>query len=204
MTTETEGDLIARCQRGDADAWDALFDKYYGIATRFVFQLSPDFTHEDAEEIAQETFLAVVRNLSSFRGKSAFQTWLLRIAANKAMDFREKARAAKRGAGATHVSMHSSNSREEAPIDPPSPRPAPDELLMATESFGLIRQSLDAIGDPCREIIELRYYGDLSYEEIARELNLNPKTVSSRLSKCLARLQAMAKKVFPPEHSFTV
>jgi RNA polymerase sigma-70 factor (ECF subfamily) len=100
--------------------------------------------------------------------------------------------------------MHSSNSREEAPIDPPSPRPAPDELLMATESFGLIRQSLDAIGDPCREIIELRYYGDLSYEEIARELNLNPKTVSSRLSKCLARLQAMAKKVFPPEHSFTV
>ena len=199
-----EADLIARCRRGDHDAWDVLFDKYYGVATRFVFQLSPDFTHEDAEEIAQETFLAVVRNLASFRGKSAFQTWMLRIAANKAMDFREKMRAAKRGAGAMHIPIHSSNNSESPPIDPSSPRPAPDQLLMASESFQLIRRCLDAIGDPCREIIELRYYGDLSYEEIARELSLNPKTVSSRLSKCLARLQAMAKKVFPPEHLFTV
>jgi RNA polymerase sigma-70 factor (ECF subfamily) len=204
MTIEMEADLIARCRNGDADAWDSLFDKYYGRATRYIFQLSSDFTHEDAEEIAQETFLAVVRNLDSFRGKSAFQTWLLRVAANKAMDYREKTRAAKRGGNAVHVPIHFSSDGAQALVDPPSSRPTPDQLLMTTESFRLIRQSLDAIGDPCREIIELRYYGDLSYEEIARELNLNPKTVSSRLSKCLARLQEMAKKVFPPEHSFTV
>lgn len=204
MTTETEADLISRCRRGDAEAWDVLFDKFYGVVTRFVFQLSPDFSHEDAEEIAQATFLAVIRNLSSFRGQSAFQTWLLRVASNKAMDFREKARAAKRGGNVAHIPIHSSNNSETLPIDPPSPRPGPDQLLMATESFQLIRQALDGIGEPCREIIELRYYGDLSYEEIARELNLNPKTVSSRLSKCLGRLQAMAKKVFPSEHSFTV
>lgn len=201
---EMEADLIARCRRGDGDAWDVLFDKYYGVATRFIFQLSPDFTHEDAEEIAQETFLAVVRNLASFRGKSAFQTWLLRVAANKALDFREKTRAAKRGGKAVHVPIHFSADGQEASVDPPSSRPTPDQLLMTSESFRLIRQSLDAIGDPCREIIELRYYGDLSYEEIAHELGLNSKTVSSRLSKCLARLQAIAKKVFPPEHSFTV
>jgi RNA polymerase sigma-70 factor (ECF subfamily) len=204
MTDGTEADLIARCRHGDAEAWDVLFDKYYGVATRFIFQLSPDFTHEDAEEIAQETFLAVVRNLGSFRGKSAFQTWLLRVAANKSIDFREKTRAAKRGAGVMHIPIHSSNNSESPPIDPPSPRLAPDEMLVATESFQFIRQCLDAIGDPCREIIELRYYGDLSYEEIARELTLNPKTVSSRLSKCLARLQVVAKKIFPREHSFTV
>lgn len=201
---ETEAELISRCRRGEADAWDVLFDKYYGVVARFIFQLSPDFNHEDAEEIAQETFLAAVRNLGSFRGKSAFQTWLLRVAANKAMDFRERARAAKRRGGAAHVPIHFSTDGEEPSVDPPSPRPAPDELVMTSESFRLIRQCLDGIGDLCREIIELRYYGDLSYEEIARELKLNPKTVSSRLSKCLSRLQAMAKKVFPSEYSFTV
>jgi RNA polymerase sigma-70 factor, ECF subfamily len=201
---ETEAELITRCRRGEAEAWDVLFDKYYGVVARFIFQLSPDFSHEDAEEIAQETFLAAVRNLGSFRGKSAFQTWLLRIATNKAMDFGEKARTAKRGGGARHVPIHFSADGAEASVDPPSPHRAPDELLMTSESFRLIRQCLDEMGDLCREIIELRYYGDLSYEEIARELNLNPKTVSSRLSKCLSRLQVMAKKVFPSEYSFTV
>src|SRR5256714_14705171 len=104
---KVDADLIVRCRRGDAGAWDALFDKYYSVAARFVFQLSAGFSHEDTEEICQETFLAVVRNLDSFRGKSSFQTWLLRIAANKAMDFRQKMYAAKRGGRAGHLSNHS-------------------------------------------------------------------------------------------------
>jgi len=77
-------------------------------------------------------------------------------------------------------------------------------VLVNAETSRLIRQSLDQLDDPCREIIELRYYGDLSYTEIATELRLNPKTVSSRLSKCLDRLCMIAKKIFPPEHSFAV
>src|ERR1700730_820160 len=87
--------LIERCRGGDADAWDALFDKYYPVAARFVFQLSADFNHEDTEEICQETFLAVVRNLASFQGKSSFQTWLLRVAGHKAPGFRGRSGAAR-------------------------------------------------------------------------------------------------------------
>jgi RNA polymerase sigma-70 factor (ECF subfamily) len=199
---KVDADLIERCRRGDADAWDALFDKYYPVAARFVFQLSADFCHEDTEEICQETFLAVVRNLGSFQGKSSFQTWLLRIAANKAMDFRGKSHAEKRGGKAIHFSLDGAG--EQGEIDPPSRCPGPDAVLANAETARLIRQSLDQLGDDCREIIELRYYGELSYSEIAAELRLNPKTVSSRLSKCLDRLCAVAKKIFPPEHSFTV
>ena len=192
-------ELLLRCRAGDHDAWDALFDKYYKVAARFVFQLSGDFSHEDTEEICQETFLAVVRNLDSFQGKSSFQTWLLRIAANKAMDFREKTRAAKRGGTTVHVSLNAP-SNDGAPVpDLPSRIPGPDLLLQASETSQLVRQSLDRLDQPCREIIELRYYGDLSYEEIAGELQLNPKTVSSRLSKCLDRLAIIAKEVLPPE-----
>ena len=201
---EPEAELIARCQRGGAEAWDALFDKYYAVVARFVFQLSGDFSHEDTEEICQETFLALVRNLGSFQAKSSFQTWLLRIAANKAMDFRAKAQTAKRGGNVAHLSLHGSNHNEEPPIDPPSSALGPDALLQNAETFGLVRQSLDRLDAPCREIIELRYYGDLGYAEIASELRLNPKTVSSRLSKCLDRLGAIAKQIFPRERSFAV
>jgi RNA polymerase sigma factor (sigma-70 family) len=70
---------------------------------------------------------------------------------------------------------------------------------MNAEQLGLVRQSLDRLDEPCREIIELRYFGDLSYEELSATLNLNPKTVSSRLSKCLDRLEEIARKIFSRE-----
>src|SRR5437667_1895500 len=89
-----EAELIGRCRDNQSDAWDELFDRYYAPVARFVFQLSAGFSHEDTEEICQDTFLAVVRSLNSFQAKSSFQTWLFRIAANKAMDFREKTQAA--------------------------------------------------------------------------------------------------------------
>src|SRR5436305_4791858 len=197
-----DSDLIARCRAGEAEAWDALFDKYYPVAARFVFQLSADFNHEDTEGICQETFLAVVRNLASFQGKSSFQTWLLRVAANKALDFRGKSRAEKRGGSMVHFSLDGAH--ESGQLDPPSGCPGPDTVLVNAETSRLIRQSLDQLDDPCRQIIELRYYGDLSYSEIAAELRLNPKTVSSRLSKCLDRLCVIAKKIFPSERLFTV
>jgi RNA polymerase sigma-70 factor (ECF subfamily) len=192
-------ELLAGCREGKREAWDALFDKYYAVAARFVFQLSGDFSHEDTEEICQETFLAVVRNLDSFKGRSSFQTWLLRIAANKAMDFREKARAAKRGSGAIHISLDGNRNDDSTQLELPSRNPGPDALLQSAETCQLVRQSLDRLGELCREIIELRYYGDLSYAEIATELRLNPKTVSSRLSKCLDRLAVIAKEILPPE-----
>ena len=200
----SEPDLLAACHRGEREAWDMLFDKYYGVVARFIFQLSAEFSHEDTEEICQETFLSVVRSLGSFRAKSSFQTWLLRIAANKAMDYRQKMRAAKRGGGAIHVSLDGARDGDEPLLDPPSARPGPDVLVSNAETWQLVRQSLDRLGETCREIIELRYYGDLSYDEIAAELQLNPKTVSSRLSKCLDQLGAIAKQIFPPEHQFTV
>ncbi len=201
---ETESELIGQCQSGKTGAWDALFDKYYGVVARFVFQLSGDFTHEDTEEICQETFLALVRSLNAFQSKSSFQTWLLRIAANKAMDFRDKNKAAKRGGHSIHLSLDGGHHPGDQPVDLPSGRPGPDGALLQNETCLLVRQALDRVGEPCREILELRYYGDLSYAEIAAELALNPKTVSSRLSKCLDRMAALAKESFPTPQSFAV
>jgi len=197
----SEAELLDRCRRGQAEAWDELFDLHYAAAGRFIFQLGSDFTHEDAEEICQEVFLAVIRNLRSFHGGSQFQTWLFRIAANKARDFRERRNAAKRGSGHAPVSLQAEDPESGLTLDPPAELPGPDELIMTTEKMGLVREALDQLGEPCREIIELRYFADLSYEELSRTLKLNPKTVSSRLSKCLDRLEGLARKVFSREES---
>jgi len=202
MAAGTETELLVRCRRGDSAAWDELFDRHYAPAMRFIFTLGHDFTPEDAEEICQEAFLSVIRNLNSFHGKSQFQTWLFRIAANKARDYRERRVAAKRGGGHTPLSLQAEDPETGLTIDPPSSTPGPDGVLLRGEQAALLHKALGQVGEPCREIIELRYFGDLSYEELSTELELNPKTVSSRLSKCLDRLEEVAKKLFSRE-SFT-
>jgi len=190
----SEVELLARCRRGDAAAWDELFDQHYAAVGRFVFQLSHDLTREDVEEICQEVFLAVIRNLDSFQGSSQFQT-------NKARDYRERQHAAKRGGGQITLSLQAEAPATGLTIDPPSTSPAPDLALLNAEQVGQVRQALDRLGDPCREILELRYFGDLSYEEISHSLRLHPKTVSSRLSKCLDRLEEISRKIFAGENS---
>lgn len=195
MTDLPESELISRCLAGDSGAWDVLFDRHYAAAGRFVFQMSPDFSAQDVEEICQETFLSVVKNLGSFKANSQFQTWLFRIAANKARDYRERQLAAKRGGGKVPLSLQAEDPETGLTLDPPSQLPSPDALLANQENMQLMRAALDQLDNPCREIIELRYFGDLAYEEISATLNMNPKTVSSRLSKCLDRLEIIAKKL---------
>jgi len=199
MSHLAEAELLARCRQGDAEAWNELFDRHYAAAGRFIFQLGFDLTHEDVEEISQEVFLTVIKSLHSFQGNCQFQTWLFRIAANRARDYRQKQHAAKRGGGQVTVSLNNEDPETGFTIDPPSTLPGPDAALLQTEKLSLVGKALEQLGGPCQEIIELRYFGDLSYEEIAQELQLNQKTVSSRLSKCLDKLEGITRALISRE-----
>ena len=106
-----------------------------------------------------------------------------------------------RGGGQAPISLQAEDPENGLAIDPPSRAPGPDAQLVNKERSALVRQALDRLGEPCREIIELRYFADLSYEEISAALTLNPKTVSSRLSKCLNRLEALTRSIMAREKS---
>jgi RNA polymerase sigma-70 factor, ECF subfamily len=204
LPPDSEAELLARCRAGEPAAWDELFSRYYDPSARFVFQLSPDFTREDVEDICQEVFLSVIRNLDSFHGQSQFQTWLFRIAANKSRDFRERKQAAKRGGRQPTLSLQAADPETGLALDPPSSAPTPELALLKHEQIAFVHEALVQLGEPCREVIELRYFGELSYDEIGRALQINAKTVSSRLSKCLDRLEEIARKLFISEQTETI
>lgn len=193
MEPSEEARLIERCRAGEPSAWDELFDAHYAPACRFVYQLGHRFSWEDAEEICQEAFVAVVRSLPSFKGGCRLQTWIFRIATNKARDHRERQVAAKRGGGATPASLQEADPHTGLAPDPPDPAPAPDATLLAAERLAQVGAVLERLGNPCQELLELRYFGDLGYEEISAALHLNLKTVSSRLSKCLDKLEVLLR-----------
>jgi RNA polymerase sigma factor (sigma-70 family) len=72
--------------------------------------------------------------------------------------------------------------------------------MVDTERLRLVHSAVQELDEPCREIVELRYFGDLSYEQLAGALDLNPKTVSSRLSRCLDRLETITRGLFSREN----
>jgi RNA polymerase sigma-70 factor, ECF subfamily len=196
MSADPEAKLIRRCRRGEAEAWNELFDQHYAATARFVFQLSPGLAREDVEEICQEVFLSVIRHLASFNRRSRLQTWIFRIASNKARDYLAKQSAAKRGGGLAPLSLQAESLDGGLPLDPPSPALAPDAALIQSETMALVGRALDRLGHPWREVVELRHFGGLTYEEIGRALNLSPQTVSSRLSKSLDRLDSILRQLF--------
>ena len=199
----SEAELISRCRRGEPRAWDELFDLHYPPTARFIFQLSSEFSQEDAEEICQEVFLSVIKNLKGFHGTSQLQTWIFRIASNKARDYREKQQAAKRGSGKANISLQAEDPETGLTLDLPSNSPGPDDLLTNAENSQQVGIALEQLAQPCREVIHLRYFADLSYEEISNELELNPKTVSSRLSKCLDQLEKILLNILSGEKKTT-
>jgi len=201
MDLDAEREMIQRCRDGEDDAWEELFAEHYAAVGRFVFQLASDLSREDTDEVCQEVFLSVVKNLKGFSGRSRLQTWLFRIAANKSRDYRAKLHAAKRGGGQVPLSLQAEDDEGNRLLDPASPLPSPDEEMTRDEKWELVGQGLEELGGPCQQILELRYFGDLNYREISAELDLNEKTVSSRLSKCRDKLEIVMCRLFSREKS---
>ena len=119
---------------------------------------------EDASDMLQEVFLSVIRNLDSFHGGSRFQTWLFRIATNKARDYRERRNAAKRGGGLARVSLDGEALAVETLVD---------EVLAVDTALA----RLEAVDERLARLVEWRYFGGMTDVEIAAALGVTDRTL---------------------------
>jgi RNA polymerase sigma-70 factor (ECF subfamily) len=178
-----ESELIRRCLAGDTEAFEPLVERYRQRVWRLAFQLLHD--REDAWDCAQEAFVRAFHSLASFRGQSAFYTWLFRITVNVATD-RQRARGAHaRAFGAERVP------EEEWKRTTPDPGGGPDQSAAQSEQRERIRQALDALPPKARAIIMLSDVEGLSYREIAEVLDCPIGTVMSRLHNARKRLKGL-------------
>jgi RNA polymerase sigma-70 factor (ECF subfamily) len=177
-----ERGLIDRCIAGDTSAFEPLVERYRQRVWRLAYQILRD--REDAWDCAQEAFVRAFHSLPSFRGQSAFYTWLFRITVNVATD-RQRARGAQaRAFGAERVP------EEEWGRTTPDPGGGPDKVAIQAEQRERIRQALDALPPKARTIIMLSDVEGLSYREIAEVLRCPIGTVMSRLHNARKRLKS--------------
>lgn len=175
-------ELVKQAQDGDNAAFSKLVEAYQ----RRVYALAYGIlrNRDDAWDVAQEAFVKAYRNLASFRGQSAFYTWLYRIAYNLSMDtLRSRGRREMVDLEPRHLERHLAEKDPE--MDHPS------RALDRRELVEVLRKAMNELSDKHRAIIVLREIEGLSYEEMADVLKISKGTVMSRLFHARKNLQKL-------------
>jgi RNA polymerase sigma factor (sigma-70 family) len=171
-----EADVIGRAKRGDAHAYEELVHAYQGIAFRTAYVIARNAA--DAEDAAQEGFVKAWRALGRFREGAPFRPWLLQIVANEARNRR-------RSAGRReHLVLRAATEEPSGEA-----APSPEAALLTAETRERLLAAVNELPDDQREVISLRYFLELSEQEVAETLGIARGTVKSRTARALERLR---------------
>ena len=165
----TDAQLVSRCRDGEQAAWNELverFSRYVYAICHQAFRLPP----QDAEDVFQEVFARVYEHLDRLRSDDAIRPWIAQLTRRLCID---RLRSGGR----------------EGPADEELELAAVDEVLAGLDEALTVRACLDAVGDPCREILDRFFCRDESYKAIGDALDLPAGTIASRISRCLAKVR---------------
>lgn len=179
---EITADILEGCRRGEREPFRALYDAYKDK----VYSICLYYFHGDraaAADATQQVFLKLMTAVGQFRGNSDFATWLYRLVANTCLDGARRARAREARVAA------------EVLVDTLPGSTSPEQDLVRSQRARLVQEALSALPPNFRLAILLRYFEDLSYEEMARVLRCSMGTVASRLNRAqkllASRLEAL-------------
>ena len=172
-----EAKLIARSLKQDSDAFGQLVERYATVIVNLAYRMVGDRT--EAEDLAQETFVAAFKSLPTFRAESKFSTWLYRIAANKCKDW---LRAKRPGQGGQDVDIDEVLDHGVA-----AEERTPERLLSQQQVAAQLDRAIQRLPPLYREAFVLKHIEGLSYEEMQEILNVNADTLKMRVYK--GRLQ---------------
>ena len=185
---EVDQQLVERAQRGDKRAFELLVEKYQHKLARLVSRLVRD--PGEAEDVTQEAFIKAYRALPSFRGDSAFYTWLYRIGINTAKNF--LVATGRRAPTSTEVDAEEAEGYESG--EQLRDINTPESLLLTKEIATTVNAAIESLPEELRSAIQLRELEGMSYEEIAKLMDCPIGTVRSRIFR--AR-EAIADKLKP-------
>ena len=174
---------------GNQRAYAALLENYR--ESLYTLMLKMVDNHYDAEDLTIEAFGKAFRNLSQYTTDYAFSTWLFKIASNNCVDFLRKK---KLHFFEIDKGFRLQEGKENASVEFNDREPNPEERLFDKEKASEVRKLVNTLKPHYRRLVELRYFEELSYEEIAKELDLPMGTVKAMLFRAKYMLQAIMKK----------
>ena len=172
---------VALARAGDDEAFRVLVDRH----SRSIYRLAYRMTGrpEDAEDVVQETFVRVYKQLGRFESRSNFATWLYRIGFNCAIDYM-RARPHRESAE-THERLDQ--------LSAPASVPASDDLVFASEISGRVQEALNGLTPQERAAFLMRHYQGCSIEEICKALDLKSNAAKHSIFRAVKKMRVALK-----------
>ena len=184
--------LVERAQRGDKRAFELLVEKYQRKLARLVSRLVRD--PGEVEDVTQEAFIKAYRALPSFRGDSAFYTWLYRIGINTAKNY--LVATGRRAPTSTEVDAEDAEGYAVGELL--RDINTPESLLLSKEIAGTVNAAIESLPEELRSAIQLRELEGMSYEEIAKLMDCPIGTVRSRIFRAREAIAERLKPLLDP------
>jgi RNA polymerase sigma-70 factor (ECF subfamily) len=188
-------ELVQLAQIGNQQAFAELMERYKDAIYFMILKMINNKI--DAEDLTIEAFGKAFRNIDQYSPDFAFSTWLFKIASNNCIDFlrRRKARSLSIISNQQEGSGNSLNSiSEETSISIQSDMPDPEESLINDQKRILMRELVKSLKPRYQQLVELRYFNEYSYEEIADELDIPVGTVKAQLFRARELLYGILVK----------
>jgi RNA polymerase sigma-70 factor, ECF subfamily len=192
------GTLLAASRQAAATAaaialenFDEFIRQHQRRVYRVIFLLVRDA--DAADTLTQECFLRAYLKRKTFRGESSIETWLLRIAVNLAKDHGKNRRASfwRRLVG---LDTPERNGGPPASAQLVSPRPSPEELLLAREELGAVWQATDSLSEQQRAVFLLRFGEEMSLDEVGSVLGIKVGTVKAQLARATGKIRRIIEE----------
>jgi len=180
--------LIDRFQKGERQAFDALIQKHQARAYQYAYRLAKD--SEQAADVVAEAFVRVFRALGTFKGESAFTTWLYRILTNCYLDMRKK----EMNRPSTSLDIHLQTDEGDIERQFEDSARSPHEESERNERERTVIAAVEQLPPYQKAMIMMYHVEMLSYEEIAQTLSLPIGTVKSRLNRARLSLRSLLRE----------
>lgn len=180
-TGPDDRELIERTLAGDDAAFAAIVGRYQRRIYRVAFAIVRD--ESDADVITQDTFVQAFTSLAKFEGRAELETWLTRIAINRARDVLRRRRVVR------FFSLTPDAEADEPMIEPVDDRPDPERQVASSQLRRAIQRAERGLSSQQKTIFRLRHYEDLSLEEIADHLGLRSGTVRAHLFRAIHKIR---------------
>jgi RNA polymerase sigma-70 factor (ECF subfamily) len=173
-TSTTDEELVASILEGETDLYAEVVGRYQGRLVNYLYRMLRN--EEDAHDLAQEVFFKIYEALDRFDPKYRFSTWLFRVAQNAAIDRIRKRRL-------KLVSLHRPPDQDSdgGDWDLPGDGPTPYQATRNVERGAAIHRAIDELPAEYKELISLRHYAEMSYDDIAKLKEMPLGTVKNKL-----------------------
>jgi len=188
-TRPSDNEILSRVLQGDQQAYAEIVKRYQSFVFTIALRYTPN--REDAEEIAQDSFVKAYRSLSDFRGESKFSTWLYTIVTTTSLTFLRKKK----------IDVQSLDNEKVFEVADNQDSGFKANQVEQKSRVNMVNKAIAMLSPEDAQVITLFYKGEQSLEEMGQILGIEPNTVKVRLHRARQRLKDKMEKHFAAEVS---